>query len=226
MPKNEVRFGVGTDQGQYSMVWRAWAQGEEVYLAPRGMANVVKLSVHSSGIWRWAWTKDSVLAREVPGDRASKKWSKPPPFVPGWSVGPVVMWPYAPVEGWGPDPLETTKDVHWLALPTKGRKVSVNLLMGDVGVLAARDLLEEKRMPLIAEFELRSGARVWVCKRDDPMTFDEKRGIAVVQARGVDPASIGYGGTAIIPSESNGAPLFVELRVPKRKDNTLERVVG
>lgn len=216
MATNQIRFGLGTDEGQYSMVWRAWAQGDEIYLAPRGMANLVKLSVHSSGVWRWAWTEKSVLAQQVSGDRAHIKWHKPPPYIPGWTVGPTVLWPYAPVEGWGVDPPETDKLVHWLDPPAKGRKVSVNLILGERGLTPARDLAEEKHMPVIAEFKLRSRGIVWVCSRDDPMTFEEHRGIAVVQARGVDEHSLGFGGTAIIPSESNGAPLFVELRVPKR----------
>lgn len=202
------------------MVWRAWAQGDEVYLAPRGMANLVKLSLHSSGIWRWAWPEGSLLHREVSGDRTQIRWSKPPPFVPGWSVGPSVMWPYAPVEGWGADPLETTKAVHWLQPPTEGRKVTVSMILGAPGATAVRDLAEEKRMPVLAEFDLRSGGRVWICSRNDPMTFEEKRGIAAVQARGVDAGAVGFGGSAVIPSESNGAPLFVEVRVPKRKDDT------
>jgi len=159
---NEIRFGLGDEDGHYSMVWRAWSQGDDVYLAPRGMAQVVKLSVHASGIWRWAWPKDSALAREVSGDRAQLRWTKPPPFVQGWRAGPTVLFPYAPVEGWGADPLETTKKVHWLEPPAKNRKVTVSLLLGDPGVVPARDLRENKRMPVIAEFELRSGGRVGV----------------------------------------------------------------
>jgi hypothetical protein len=51
------------------MLWRVWVQGDEIYLAPRGMARLVKLSLHSSGIWRWAWVENSVLDRELEGDR-------------------------------------------------------------------------------------------------------------------------------------------------------------
>ncbi len=74
------------------MLWRVWVHGDEIYLAPRGMAQLVNLSLHSSGIWRWAWVKDSVLDEELEGDRAHERWLKPGPFIPGWIVGPSVMF--------------------------------------------------------------------------------------------------------------------------------------
>lgn len=98
----------------------------------------------------------------------------------------------------------------------------VSMILGTPGVTAARDLAEERRMPVLAEFDLRSGGHVWVCSRNDPMTYEEKRGIAAVQERGVDAGALGFGGSAVIPSESNGAPLFVEVRVPKRKNGTIK----
>lgn len=218
--EKEVRFGLGSPEGQYSMLWRAWVQGDEIYLAPRTMARVVKLSLHSSGIWRWAFVGGSATDREIDGDRAQKKWLKPSPFIPGWVVGPSVMFPYASVEGWGADPVETTKQVSWLEPPTKNHKVTVSLMVAQPGVVPGRDLREEKRFPLLAELRLRSGGRVWVAARHDRMTFEEIRGVTAVQARKLDPDVIGHGGTAIHTTESNGAPLFVEMRIPKRQTAT------
>jgi hypothetical protein len=47
------------------------------------------------------------------------------------------------------------------------------------------------------------------------MTDEEITGTRVILDRGVDPHAVGNGGTAIVISESHGAPLFVEMRVPK-----------
>lgn len=214
--EREARFGVGSPDGQYSMVWRVWVHGDEIYVAPRNMANLVKLSLHSSGIWRWAWVKDSVLDRQTEGDRVHRKWLKPDPFIPEWVVGPSVMFPSSPVKGWGADPVETTKDVSWLTPPGPNEKVTVSMMLGEPGVMPARDLREERRFPLLAELSLRSGGRVWIASRTDRMTLEEVAGVATVQARGVDPDASGFGGTAIHQVEANGAPLFVEMRVPKR----------
>jgi hypothetical protein len=49
------------------------------------------------------------------------------------------------------------------------------------------------------------------------MSFDEIVGTTRAQLRRkVHPEVIGEGGTAIFISESQGSPLFVEMRVPKR----------
>lgn len=96
------------------------------------------------------------------------------------------MFPWSPVEGWGSDPIETTKDVSWLEPPQENEKVTVSLMLAEPGVVAARDLREEKRFPALAELHLRSGGRVWIAARRDPMTLEEMRGVAAVQAGGVD----------------------------------------
>lgn len=51
------------------------------------------------------------------------------------------------------------------------------------------------------------------------MTFQEILGVAAFQANKLDPEVIGHGGTAIHTTESNGAPLFAEMRIPKRTDS-------
>ena len=186
------------------MLWRVWVHGDEIYLAPRGMAQLVKLSLHSSGIWRWAWVKDSVLDEELEGDRTHERWLKPGPFIPGWIVGPSVMFLWSPVEGWEGDPIETTKRVSWLDPPEKNDKVTVSLMLAEPGAMAARDLREEKRFPLLAELHLRSGGRVWVAARRDPMTLEEMRGVAAVQKREVDANVVGFGGTAFTSPRAMG----------------------
>jgi hypothetical protein len=113
------------------MLWRVWVQGDEVYLAPRTMARVIKMSLHSSGIWRWAWVKHSAPDQELEGDRVHKRWLRPGPFVPGWVVGPSVMFPRSVVEGWDGDPIETTKDVAWLEPPQENEKVIVSLMLAE-----------------------------------------------------------------------------------------------
>lgn len=215
--RKEVRFGLGSAEGQYSMVWRVWVQGNEIYMTSRVVGRWMRLSLHSSGIWRWAFIEGSATAREMKGDRAQRKWLQPSPFIPGWVAGPSVMFPWAPVEGWTADPVETDKPVSWLEPPVKNEKVTVSLMIGGPGIMPARDLLEEKRFPLLGELFLRSGGRVWIASRRERMTFEEILGVAALQAQGIDGNVVGHGATRIEVSESNGAPLFVEMRVPKRQ---------
>lgn len=126
------------------------------------------------------------------------------------------MFPYAPVDGWGADPVETDKPVSCLEPPDKNEKVTVSLMIGEPGITPARDLLGEKRFPLLAELFLRSGGRIWVASRRERMTFDEILRVAALQAHGIDRDVAGHGATRIDVTESYGAPFFIEIRVPKR----------
>lgn len=212
----EMRFGLGTAQGQYSTVWRVWVQGDEIYMTSRMFGRWMRLSLHSSGIWRWAFVESSATARQMKGDRAQRKWLRPSEFIPGWVAGPSVMFPFAPVKGWEADPPETDKPVSWLEPPAKNQKVTVSLMIGAPGFTVARDLLEEKRFPLLAELFLRSGGRVWIAAKRARMSFEEILGVAAFQAQGTNRDVVGPGAVRIQVSESQGAPLFVEMRVPKK----------
>jgi len=219
MAKNELRFGIGAEGVRHSSIWRVWVQGDEVYLAPRGLASLVKMSIHSSGVWRWAWTGALEWQSNLSRDRLIRGWRKPEPFMPGWVMGPSVMFPWAPVEGWDGDPIDTERSVLWLDPPSENQKITVTILLGDSDVLEPiPDLGELRQTPRHAEFRLRSGGRAWICSRQHPMALEEMLGTRKIQAdRPVDPDAIGGGGTAIVTSESHGAPLFLEVRVPKRQ---------
>lgn len=214
----EVRFGLGTPEGQYSTVWRVWVQGNEVYMTSRMFGRWMRLSLHSSGIWRWAFIESSATARQMRGDRAQRKWLRPhQSSSPAGSQARPSCFPSPPSMGWEADPPETDKPVSWLEPPTKNEKVTVSLMIGAPGFTPARDLLEEKRFPLLAELFLRSGGRVWVAAKRSRMSFEEILGVATFQAQGIDRDVAGPGAVRIQVSESHGAPLFVEMRVPKKE---------
>ena len=56
---NAVRVVAGTDFEPRSAVWRIWSQQNEIYLARRDIASELKTSLHSSGIYRHAFTKQA-----------------------------------------------------------------------------------------------------------------------------------------------------------------------
>jgi hypothetical protein len=62
MPSSQrkvIRFAVGSPEQYRSSLWRLWVQGNDVYLGARIITGVVKLSMHRSGIWRYAFTERS-----------------------------------------------------------------------------------------------------------------------------------------------------------------------
>ena len=73
-----------------SAVWRLWVEGSEIYLAGRTAVAVYKLSLHSSGKWRLAWTKE--LKEQESEDRVLMRWERPAASN-GWVQGPSVAIP-------------------------------------------------------------------------------------------------------------------------------------
>jgi hypothetical protein len=55
----------------------------------------VKLSLHSSGKWRWAMTSEEVARRQLPpdSDRVIARWDKPAPIAQGWLHAATVCIP-------------------------------------------------------------------------------------------------------------------------------------
>jgi hypothetical protein len=84
--ENVVRIAVGTDFGPRSNVWRIWTQNNELYVAGRSVAHELKTSLHSSGIYRHAFT-DSAKAKYIAdpnADRVLFRWTQPPLTEPGF----------------------------------------------------------------------------------------------------------------------------------------------
>ena len=55
---NKLRFRVIAADGRCSDVWRAWTNGNDVYLAPRMKGGDFKISLHESGKWRLGFTEE------------------------------------------------------------------------------------------------------------------------------------------------------------------------
>ena len=72
----DIRFAIGFEGGPRSIIWRAWSHRKEIYIAQRNMAGVEKISFHSSGICRKAFTSEHGAPKGLP-DRATTKWKRP-----------------------------------------------------------------------------------------------------------------------------------------------------
>lgn len=121
--KAAIRFGARGLARPASAVWRLWVEGDETYLAARDLGGTFKISLHSSGRWRGAWTERSGVLEEHSEDRKVFSWSRPPEFRTGWTQGASVLVPDSqvrfPFEV--PDPSDPL--IHWSMAPAPGSKV-------------------------------------------------------------------------------------------------------
>jgi hypothetical protein len=124
--RSTVRFAVGRPDGPRSSVWRLWTRGDDIYLSLRDLTKAQKISLHSSGRWRNAWTTEQVakgLPFVGPGqDRATDKWDRPPELAPGVTRAFDVVVPASEVtepEHYGAK-LPAGKEIVWVPAAPQG----------------------------------------------------------------------------------------------------------
>lgn len=92
---NAFRFAVGEPAAPRSAVWRIWAMPPkpnvlfgDVYVAARTVADLFKVSLHASGVWRYAITeKHAKLQGLAPeAQRSMHRWKRPPARADGTTV--------------------------------------------------------------------------------------------------------------------------------------------
>lgn len=91
------RFGVGEADGRRSSTWRVMAgpNKRDVYLSPRAAFSTFKLSLHQSGIWRFAYTEAGAKAQNLPPERNRliQRYPLPNEVAPGWRMAASIMIP-------------------------------------------------------------------------------------------------------------------------------------
>lgn len=132
-----LRFAVGNSDEYRSAVWRLWIQGKDVYLAARTSADLIKFSMHRSGIWRLAWTKQSGITALGSSDRVEGRWTRPPQFRVGWTQGPSVVVPSVELARPFKHASTGLGEVVWIPPAGPGSKHHLTVLFEDVQAPAA-----------------------------------------------------------------------------------------
>ena len=128
-----LRVIVGDDtSGLRSALWRVWTarRTSDVYLGARPIAGEVRVSLHESGKWRYAFTtKHQFGPKPLIGpdeDRAKFRWDRPPEVFPGFTRAFVICVPSTELmEPTGPDTLK--KPATWLPVPPCGHQVEIDI---------------------------------------------------------------------------------------------------
>ena len=127
-----LRFAVGTPDGPRSTSWRIWTgrNADDVYVAPRTVASMVKMSLHQSGRWQYGFT-DSPKARPWVENRESRHidtWQRPPEFGPGVTRGCAIRFPHSELRVW-PEGHTVSRKVAFVPAPRPGQYVQVEVLL-------------------------------------------------------------------------------------------------
>jgi hypothetical protein len=133
--RGPVRFAVGLPDGLTSNAWRVWTgKHGDVYIACRDNFKEAKVSLHTSGRWRMAYTSEaitkniSLLSGEE--NRAWEVWDKPPATLPGVVTAFHLVFPTAELavrpEQRVPD---EWKNVVYIEAAPPGQMVNVTLFV-------------------------------------------------------------------------------------------------
>jgi hypothetical protein len=183
MPSKElavVRFAVGQPDGPQSSVWRLWVDGNDVYISQRDLTSVKKVSLHESGIWRYAWTAEFVAKAPpflAPGqDRATDKWDRTTlEFLPGVTRAFDILVPASEVtmpKHAEPAAVSGKKKIVWVPSPPEGCAMHFTVLITTAEVTAATSGWPGRRTMgtrFIWKAELPNTQTVWLVALDRPV---------------------------------------------------------
>lgn len=127
----------GSLDAAFSSIWRIVVNTGDVYLAPaKAVMGVLKVSLHASGVWVIATTKQSGATFQG-GNRRAKRWNRPVENAPGITRGPSILIPHTSLGARKVIPGEADKKVHWYKAPLAGETVDFSLYFVEPGVTTA-----------------------------------------------------------------------------------------
>lgn len=121
-------------------MWRLWKDKgkSDVYISARTLAGVVKVSLHESGDWRFAFHEPFWKARVAPRaeDRRIERWARPPP-INGITPAFMIVVPFAEI-GLPRRPLpdkakKYAKDAIWVTPAPEGFATYFNVMYTNPG---------------------------------------------------------------------------------------------
>lgn len=167
-----IRFGVQLPNGLPIANWRFWTHGNEVYLAARNFARAWKVSLHSSGKWRIAETRQ--LKRDTQKDRVIARWQRPA-ATRGWTESLAVLVPWVAVDApLGVPIVPGSGDTSWFPAPPNGSRRIFKVMFSAPHIDPENVVTEKADDVVVARFRLPNGETVWLGTREDPLTDFER----------------------------------------------------
>jgi len=173
--KNVFRFAVGTPEYIQSSVWRFFVQGNEVYLGVREYLHAIKVSLHSSGIWRIAFV-EKIEKPDVRTDRVIVKWQRPAEFINGWTGSvAILISSIEPNRSFSNQTEFDDKHIKFFKPPSTGNKYLFKVLFSSPEI--SDDEWKKIILPndqLACQLKKRNGEKVWLLLREENLTINEE----------------------------------------------------
>jgi hypothetical protein len=165
-----VRLGLEREGKPFSSIWRFWSNKDDVYVAARNVAGRYKLSLHASGQWITAFTKESGLVNEK-DQRRITEGARPQPIGSGWTEAPFISIPRIDEKHDLPAPGELDAKASWLPAPRTGHVVLLGLLYSEHGEIRPAEASGQD-IHDVGHLDLESGERVWITRSEKQLAQD------------------------------------------------------
>ena len=134
---------------------------DEVYLAAREAMAAAKVSMHSSGRWRWAMTEQEAARRQLgpDDDRVMWRWVRLTPIGPGWTHAAKIVIPSSSIRRLGQEKAPKEGVISYWQVDPGPREVWFDVFIQEPG--APEITLHNVAEP-IGRIELPTGAAYWL----------------------------------------------------------------
>lgn len=175
--EQEIRFTVTDGKGKRSATWKCWSQpgsGEnDIYLICRDIKGAIKVSLHQSGIWRSAfskefWDDNFDIFQGYIEDRCLDKWTDLSEIKPGIILAFCIIVPYLSVnivDG------QIPKRIIQIPSPPEGKAIEISILVTEKNTKVTNwPGKTSMKTSLIGSMVIANGDIVWIVNRiiDEP----------------------------------------------------------
>lgn len=169
MAKKAIRFGVTDNKGNRSSTWIctiAKPPKNDIYLVCRELGGALKISLHESGDWRFAYNQDffddnfDEIDKSRNG-RSIEKWTRPPEIASGVTLAMRILIPWGSITtaiGQGSE-----EDIYWVNQPLDGYAIEFDLIITEKDIKSTQwPGKNGMKTQLVGSVELSGGETVWI----------------------------------------------------------------
>lgn len=169
---NAIRFAVGDPNNVQSHIWRIWVQGNDVYLGTRDSLNIMKVSLHASGIWRLAYV-ESFDKRDRNSDRVIIRWTKKEGPIDWFQSINIITTPSTSKNLFNPQK-ESLDSIQWIPSCGVGRKVFFKIVFSGSNISLEKGKLSLKQYSVLKYWKKADGETVWLLYGETELHSSER----------------------------------------------------
>ena len=214
-----IRWATGHPDGPRSLTWSVLGarNSDDVYVGPRGLMGAVKLSLHQSGVWRFAFTEQGVEKVGLPEgeDRVIERYEATTELAPGWVHAARIRTPSTTFSSTIFEGRPSDKQpIRFYKAPDLPHHLEYHVVLGDSTAEDANVLVTEAIT--VGRMTLTSGMRVLIIAGFWQMDGQSQQAIDLA----IENAAKGApGNTGFVSGSADGVAIFLDPTAVKPEEH-------